>query len=205
MTGSEIMRLEGSSLLMSADIPGLSLEVLAEKHVEPLLRVGTDPLLWEWTSVRCTTEPALRAYLASAMRDHATGEALPLATVYRGEVVGTTRFAAIASNHKRCEIGWTFVKRDLWGSGVNTAVKWLMLRHAFDISGMNRVEFKTDLRNERSRRALASIGAKEEGILRKHMVCDDGHVRDSVYFSVIQQEWPAVSIRLLEKARGKGL
>jgi RimJ/RimL family protein N-acetyltransferase len=164
---------------------------------------ATDPALWRWTAVRCLTEQALRGYLAAAVAGDAAGECLAFATVYRGQVVGSTRFGSLVAAHKRCEIGWTFVRPDLWGSAVNARVKWLMLQHAFETAGMNRVEFKTDARNDRSRRALLALGATEEGTLRRHMVCDDGHLRDSVYFSIVREEWPGVSARLLERIARK--
>jgi RimJ/RimL family protein N-acetyltransferase len=99
--------------------------------------------------------------------------------------------------HLRAEIGWTWVARPAWSTGVNIETKLLLLGHAFEIAGLRRVEFKTDARNERSRGALLALGATFEGVLRKHMVVRDGGPRDSAYYSVIDDEWPAVRRHLL--------
>jgi RimJ/RimL family protein N-acetyltransferase len=198
MTASEIMRF--AAPLIDGEV---TLELLTTSHIDALVTFATHPSLWQWTSVRCLTESALRAYLTSAITAHAAGECLPLATLHRGQVVGSTRYAALAPAHKRCEIGWTFVHPDLWGTSVNARAKYLMLRHAFEVAGLNRVEFKTDALNTRSRRALAALGAVEEGILRRHMICDDGRVRDSVYFSIITEDWPTIRQHLLARIASK--
>ncbi|HEY2156328.1 MAG TPA: GNAT family protein, partial [Isosphaeraceae bacterium] len=111
-------------------------------------------------------------------------------------VVGSTRFMNIVPAHLRVEIGGTWLARPAQRSGINREAKWLMLRHAFETWGLRRVEFKTHASNVQSRTALARLGAVEEGILRKHMVMPDGSERDSVYFSVLDDEWPAVKARL---------
>lgn len=198
MTASEIMRL--TAPLTDGDV---TLELLTTSHIDALVTFATHPSLWQWTSVRCLTESALRTYLTSAITAHAAGECLPLATLHRGQVVGSTRYAALAPAHKRCEIGWTFVHPNLWGTSVNARAKHLMLRHAFEAAGLNRVEFKTDALNTRSRRALAALGATEEGTLRRHMICDDGRVRDSVYFSIITEDWPTIRQNLLARIASK--
>lgn len=107
-------------------------------------------------------------------------------------VVGSTRYLNIAHADKRLEIGFTWYTRDAWAGPVNPSAKLLLMGHAFEALQFNRVEYKTDARNARSRAAIARLGAVEEGIFRKHMILADGHVRDSVYFSVIDTEWPAV-------------
>jgi N-acetyltransferase len=108
------------------------------------------------------------------------------------EVLGSTRFLDLRLEHLRAEIGWTWVTRGAWRSGVNVETKLLLLGHAFESAGLRRVEFKTDARNERSRSALLALGAQFEGIFRKHMVVRDGGPRDSAYYSVIDDDWPAV-------------
>ncbi|MBI1239158.1 MAG: GNAT family N-acetyltransferase [Alphaproteobacteria bacterium] len=107
-------------------------------------------------------------------------------------VVGSTRYLNIAIPDKRLEIGFTWYARDAWAGPVNPSAKLLLMGHAFETLRFNRVEYKTDARNERSRAAIARLGAVQEGIFRKHMVLPNGYVRDSVYFSVIDSEWPAV-------------
>jgi RimJ/RimL family protein N-acetyltransferase len=109
-----------------------------------------------------------------------------------GAVVGSTRFMAINRDHRRAEIGFTFLARRWQRSYVNTEAKYLMLRHAFEAWGCNRVEFITDVLNTKSRQAILRLGAKKEGVLRKHMIMRDGRVRDSVLYSVIESEWPGV-------------
>jgi RimJ/RimL family protein N-acetyltransferase len=111
-------------------------------------------------------------------------------------VVGSTRFCAIAPEHRRVEIGWTFVAAPWQRSAVNTEAKLLMLRHAFETWGCRRVEFKTNALNARSRAALLRLGATEEGTFRSHMVQPDGSRRDTVYFAIIDHDWPAVRARL---------
>jgi RimJ/RimL family protein N-acetyltransferase len=123
----------------------------------------------------------------------------------RMTVVGSTRFAAMDHAHRRVEIGWTWVAKPWQRTPVNTEAKYLMLCHAFEVWRCRRVEFKTATFNEQSRRALLRIGAKEEGVLRNHMVLPDGRNRDTVYYSIIDSEWPGVKKRLKEKmAEGRG-
>ena len=123
---------------------------------------------------------------------------MPFATVERssGRVIGSTRFMAIAAPHRRVEIGSSWVAKPWQRTAVNTEAKYLMLRHAFETWGCLRVELKTDSRNERSRRAMLRLGCVEEGTYRKHVVTERGQVRDTVYFSVVDDEWPAVKARL---------
>ena len=120
-----------------------------------------------------------------------------------GTVVGSTRLGALALAHRRAEIGWTWIARPWQRTAINTEAKLLMLRHAFGPLGCQRVELKTDARNERSRAAMRRIGAVEEGTLRKHMITARGHVRDTVYYSITDEEWPTVEARLVTRlARG---
>jgi RimJ/RimL family protein N-acetyltransferase len=116
--------------------------------------------------------------------------------VESGRAVGSTRFLEIRLEHLRVEIGWTWLTRSVWGSGINVETKLLLLSQAFEVARCRRVEFKTDARNERSRGALEALGAKFEGVLRKHMVVQHGAERDSAYYSVIDDEWPALKAKL---------
>jgi RimJ/RimL family protein N-acetyltransferase len=116
-----------------------------------------------------------------------------------GRVLGSTRFLSLQLDHLCAEIGWTWYARSTWGTGVNVETKLLLLGHAFETAGLRRVEFKTDARNERSRGALTALGAQFEGIFRKHRVLPGGGVRDSAYYSVIDDEWPAVRAGLTER------
>jgi RimJ/RimL family protein N-acetyltransferase len=177
------------------------LEPLRLDHHAGLCAVGLDEELWRWTTTQVSTPEEMRAYVETALKEEAAGLALPFATVEKESagVVGSTRFANIDRVNRHVEIGWTWVGRDWQRTFVNTEAKYLMLRHAFETWGCIRVEFKTDSLNERSRNALLRIGAKEEGTFRNHMIVHDGRLRHSVYFSIIDSEWPTVKTALEEK------
>ncbi len=149
------------------------------------------------------TRDAMREWIETALARQAAGEALPFAIVHRasGRVAGSTRFMEISAPNRRVEIGWTWLGKEFQRTAVNTEAKFLLLRHAFEVLGCLRVEFKTDALNAASRKALARIGATEEGTLRSHMVTASGRVRDSVYFSVIAAEWASVRERLEQQRR----
>jgi len=174
------------------------LEPLSLEHHADLCAVGLDEELWRWIPTQVRTPADMRAYIELALRTQAESSALPFAMIDRasGSAIGSTRFGNIDRLHRRVEIGWTWIGRLWQRTAVNTEAKYLMLRHAFETLGANRVELKTDSLNERSRRAILRLGAVEEGTFRKHMVTESGRVRHSVYFSIIDEEWPAVKARL---------
>ena len=176
------------------------LEPLSLDHVDALVRVGLDPELWRWTLSRIDSREDLQRYIDTALGLQREGHALPFAIVSRqaGQPVGSTRYGSIDRVNCRVEIGWTWVGRAWQRTAINTESKYLLLRHAFETLGCVRVEFKTDVLNEQSRRALLRIGAKEEGTLRRHLRTDSGRWRDSVYYAIVDDDWPAVK-RLLEK------
>ncbi len=182
------------------------LEPLGLRHLDALCAAGLDPSLWALTTIRVASREDMRRYVESALADQAAGIALPFATVERasGTVVGSTRFGSAAPEHARVEIGWTWIAPAWQRTAVNTEAKYLMLCHAFDTLGCRRVELKTSARNLRSQAAMRRIGATEEGTLRKHMINADGSARDSVYFSVIDDEWPRVRARLEAMLGGAG-
>jgi N-acetyltransferase len=173
------------------------LEPLRREHLPELTAAGADPSIWRWYSVDGQTPEAMRAFVEDALDSQARGTAVPF-TVFdaSGAIVGSTRFGAIERKHRRAEIGWTFLATRCQRTGINTEMKYLMLRHAFEAWGLQRVEFKTDSLNEKSRNALKRIGATEEGTLRNHMVTYTGRVRHSVYYSVTAEDWPRVRQRL---------
>ena len=181
------------------------LEPLSSEHHAALCEVGLDEDLWRWTTYRVTSTEEMRRYIETALGEQASGASLPFATIEKltGRAVGSTRFGNIDCANRRLEIGWTWVARNWQRTAVNTEAKYLMLRHAFDTLGAIRVEFKTDSLNERSRRAILRLGAKEEGTFRNHMIVHDGRLRHSVYYSIINEEWPAVRAAL-EERMGKG-
>ena len=177
------------------------LEPLTLDHVDALSAVGLDPSLWALTTIRVNDVDDMRRYVQTALDEQRAGTALPFATMERatGTVVGTTRFGSAVHEHARVEIGWTWIAPPWQRTAVNTEAKYLMLRHAFEVLKIRRVELKTSALNARSRAAILRIGATEEGTLRKHMINADGSARDSVYFSVTDDEWPRVSARLEER------
>jgi RimJ/RimL family protein N-acetyltransferase len=174
------------------------LEPLAESHYSALCEVGLDPELWKITVEGVADAAAMLGYVGRALEAQAKGTALPFAIVDKrsGRVAGSTRFMNIDAKHRRLEIGGTWIARPWQRTAVNTEAKFLMLRHAFETLGCARVEFKTDVINERSRQAILRIGAREEGILRRHMATWNGRMRDSVYFSILDSEWPGVKLNL---------
>lgn len=184
----------------------MRLEPISPDHEEGLWEASRDPRTWEWLSIlQPQTRAELRAYLDAALANQANGTELPLTTVRRADdrVVGSTRFLALRPEHRSVEIGWTWLAPEAWETGINVEAKLLMLEHAFDRLGCLRVELKTDARNDRSRRAMAALPAQFEGVHRKAMLVRGGERRDSAWYSVIDDEWPAVRANLLRRL-GRG-
>jgi RimJ/RimL family protein N-acetyltransferase len=176
----------------------VQLEPLELEHVPRLAEVALDPNLWQWTLARPTDEAGLLAWAEATIANRAAGTELPFVTLEAstGRPIGSTRFMSIVMEHRRLEIGWTWVAPAWQRTGANREAKLLMLGHAFETLGCRRVEFKTDSLNEPSRTALLGIGATFEGIFRNHMVMPGGRMRHSAYYSVIDEEWPEVRARL---------
>jgi RimJ/RimL family protein N-acetyltransferase len=160
--------------------------------------VGLDPGLWLWIPSSVTTPAEMHAYVQAALQMQTDGSALPFAVIDRsfGTIVGSTRYGNIEKSHRRVEIGWTWIAGPWQRTIINTEAKYLLLKHAFEVLGCMRVELKTDSLNERSRAAILRVGAKEEGILRNHMLTQSGRIRDTVYYSILDSEWPAVKASL---------
>src|ERR1700687_3199327 len=177
------------------------LEPLAKAHLAGLAEVGLDEELWRWIPVPVRTVGEMAAYVESALNELEGGTALPFAIVEKatGCAIGSTRYGNIDRTHHRVEIGWTWVARQWQRTAMNTEAKYLLLRHAFETLGCMRVELKTDSLNERSRAAILRIGAREEGIFRNHMITASGRIRHTVYYSMVDSEWPAVKARLESK------
>ena len=174
------------------------LEPLGERHLRGLAAVGLDPELWRWIPAPVRTVEEMAAYIATALWEQEQGVSLPFALVERrtGRLIGSTRYGNIERKHHRVEIGWTWVARAWQRTAVNTEAKYLLLKHAFEALGSIRVELKTDSLNERSRAAILRLGAREEGTLRNHMITSSGRIRHTVYFSIVDAEWPSVKARL---------
>jgi len=179
------------------------LEPLADAHAGELYLAAQDPRIWEWLDPDASASPqAFAAWFAEAVAAARRGEEVPFAVrdARSGAVVGSTRYLALAPEHHRLEVGWTWYAPAVWGTGVNAECKLLLLGHAFERLGCRRVELKTDARNERSRAAMLALGATFEGVFRKHMQRRYG-VRDTAWYSVVDDEWPAVRGRLEERLR----
>ncbi len=176
------------------------LEPLSEGHAAGLWEASRDPRTWRWLPIRQPQTPEeLEAWIEEALARAAGGVDLPLVTFHADEVVGSTRFLALRPEHRSLEIGWTWLHPSAWGGGVNVEAKLLMLGHAFEAWGCRRVELKTDALNERSRGAMEAMGATFEGIHRKHMLVREGENRDSAWYSVVDDDWPAVREGLVER------
>ncbi len=183
--------------------------ILHGNHVElhPLSRAHAGDLsaaiavddLWKLGVSDLPRPVAMEAYIDEALVLQSAGKALPFAIIDKsaGRAVGSTRFGNFEPAHRRVEIGWTWLGTPWQRTAFNTEAKYLLLAHAFESLGLNRVEFKTDVLNGRSRKAILRLGALEEGVMRRHMVMRDGRVRDTVYYSIIAGEWPAVKGNLL--------
>ncbi|CAA0123999.1 Putative ribosomal N-acetyltransferase YdaF [Halioglobus japonicus] len=172
------------------------LEPLAAEHAQGLYNRGRVKADWAYLPRGCFVDMAdTRHWIDEAL---ATPGQLPFAIVEtaRERVVGSTRYLAIHPEHRSLEIGWTWLGQEWQRTAINTQTKLLLLSHAFERLGCARVEFKTDSRNQRSQQALLRIGATREGVLRNHMIAQNNYLRDSVYFSVIEAEWPEVKARL---------
>jgi N-acetyltransferase len=180
------------------------LEPLTLEHVPGLARVGLEPELWRWIPTAVTTVEEMRDYVVRALEDLARGLALPFVIVDRAsdQVIGSTRYGNIERAHHRLEIGWTWITSAFQRTTVNTEAKLLLLTHAFETLRANRVELKTDALNQKSRRAILRLGAAEEGTFRRHLITASGRVRDTVYFSIVDTDWPAVKARLHRLLRG---
>ena len=177
------------------------LEPLSLTHHSALCEIGFDPELWRWTIAQVLTPDQMRAYMETALEWQADGTAIPFATVdlASGRVVGSTRFMTIDRPNRHVEICSTWIAAPWQRTAVNTEAKYLMLHHAFEQWGCIRVELKTDSLNQKSRNAIARLGAKEEGIFRNHMICWGDRIRHSAWYSITSEEWPAVKAGLEAK------
>lgn len=178
------------------------IEPLTERHAPDLLAAADDPNIWTYLpAYQPKSLGDMQAWISDALAGAAGGEQSPFAIVVLANerAVGSTRFLEIRRDARALEIGWTWLATPVQRSAVNTECKLLLLRHAFEVLGALRVQFKTDRRNLRSQRAIERLGAVKEGILRKHRINHDGFVRDSVYYSIVDDEWPDIKAKLLQR------
>lgn len=177
----------------------VQLEPLESRHAEPLWEAAQDERIWHWMRVRGhESRAAFQSYL-----DGVHAGALGFATVVGGTPLGATSYVNVREQDRVLEIGHTWLSPRAWGTGANAEAKLLLLQHAFEDEGLLRVEFKTDARNERSRAALAALPAQFEGVFRKHMLVRGGERRDSAWYAVIDDDWPAVKAALAERVAAK--
>ncbi|MGB9314343.1 MAG: GNAT family protein [Pseudolabrys sp.] len=176
----------------------VALEPLSMRHVDDLAVAGADEAIWRWLPTAHYQPGSMRAFVESALVAQERRAALPFATIdlLSGTAVGSTRYHHIDTDHRRLEIGVTWIGLRHQRSHINTEAKLLQFWYAIDILKCRRVELKADVDNAKSRAAILRLGAMEEGIFRKHMLYADGRNRDNVYFSVIDDDWPAVRARL---------
>jgi RimJ/RimL family protein N-acetyltransferase len=178
------------------------LEPLSEAHVPDLAVVGKDEAIWQFLPYgNINTEAKMSEHVKMLLARASRGTDLPFAVVLleSNQPIGCSRYLEIREDQRALEIGGTWYGRAYQRSGVNTECKYLLIKHAFETLGCIRVQFKTDARNQRSQKSLERIGAVKEGTLRKQMITADGHVRDSIYYSIIESEWPSVKAKLEEK------
>lgn len=192
----------GKALPSDAVLTGelVRLEPLTWEHVPALLEIAyTHPDEFRLTSTP-TNDAEAEAYFGAVLRQRAAGEAHPVAVVDgAGRVVGTSRLSEVNFKHRRCELGFSWYDPALFQSGVNVESKLLLLTFAFEALGLLRVQIHTDTRNVRSQRAILALGARFEGVLRRHQVAKDGYVRDTMVYAITDLDWPEVEARLRER------
>lgn len=173
------------------------LEPLREHHAEGLWEAGKYEEIWTYMSKKMSSLTDIQDWIRIAMDNERKGTELPFVILKKesGEIIGSTRYMAISLHDKGLEIGHTWLTPSVWKTRVNTDCKYLLLKHSFE-KGCIRVQLKTDARNQNSQRAIARIGGVREGVLRNHMIIQDGYVRDTVMYSILDREWPEVAKKL---------
>jgi N-acetyltransferase len=179
----------------------VQLEPLSPDHALELAEAGSNEDIWRYMRYGPINSPEkMKSFISYLLGLQKSGTDLPFAVIHlnSGKAIGMTRYMSIEPDNRSLEIGGTWYNRDYQRTAVNTECKFLLLRHAFEELACIRVQFKADVRNERSQRALERIGAVKEGVLRDHMILPDGTVRSSVFYSILANEWPAVKQNLLK-------
>jgi RimJ/RimL family protein N-acetyltransferase len=175
------------------------LEPMTEAHIPALAEIGVGQPFWDFMVYgRMETVDDMRGWVQDILSRAEKGTDLPFVAIHlaSGRVAGATRYMNIMPNDRGLEIGGTWYGPEFQRTVVNTECKYLLLSHAFETLGCIRVQLKTDLRNERSQKAIERLGAVKEGVLRNHMILPDGHLRHSVFYSILDTEWPGVKERL---------
>lgn len=190
-------------LILSGSV--VELRPLEEASLEELFAVASDQELWRLTSVNYSDRAVFDASFRTALRDRHLGHVYPFVVCLRdsGRIVGTTRYTDIQPQDRKLEIGVTWLARECWSTGINTECKQLLLAHAFETLGANRVQFRTKSDNARSRRALEKIGAVLEGVMRMDKIEASGLARNTTLYSIVREEWPAVKLGLIQRGFGR--
>jgi RimJ/RimL family protein N-acetyltransferase len=178
------------------------LEPLSEAHIPALALAGREQSIWKYMLYAdLTSEESMAAWVLDMLRSQQAGTDLPFAVIHlaSGRAAGATRFLEMRPPHRSLEIGGTWYAPEFQRTRVNTECKYLMLKYAYEEMKCIRVQFKADVRNEQSIRAIERLGAVQEGVLRNHYILQDGTFRDSVYFSILDREWPEVKRRLEQR------
>ncbi|WP_174733091.1 GNAT family N-acetyltransferase [Mesobacillus harenae] len=186
------MRLEGKSVIL---IP------MNMDHLEDLWNAANSSAIWTFMATKIGSKDELAVSMHTAILEADKGLQMPFTVIHKDtkEVIGSTRFIDISLTNKSLEIGWTWYNPAVWRTKVNTECKYLLFELAFESMGIRRIQLKTDLRNTRSQQAIERLGALREGVMRKDRVLSDGYVRNTVLYSVLDEEWPAVKQNLLKK------
>jgi N-acetyltransferase len=176
----------------------VALEPLSLRHLDDLAVAGADESIWRWLPSAHHLPGSMAAFIEQASAAHERRSALPFATIDQNtkKAVGSTRYHHIEVEHRRLEIGVTWIGTAYQRTHINTEAKLLQLWYAFEVLKCRRVELKADVDNQKSRTAILRLGATQEGIFRKHMLYADGRNRDNAYFSIIDDDWPQVRERL---------
>ncbi|NII72864.1 RimJ/RimL family protein N-acetyltransferase [Dyella sp. SG562] len=177
-----------------------------EVHLDELFELGRDREIWRLTSVDYSDPQIFYPSFAAALRERELGKTYPFLIRLRGDgrIVGTTRFLEIQPQDRKLEIGVTWMASAFWGSGINLECKLLLLAHCFETLDANRVQFRAKADNARSRRALEKIGAVFEGVMRKDKIEASGKPRDTAFYSIVSEEWPALKPRLAAQLEAAG-
>lgn len=175
--------------------PRIDLVPLALAHTEDLLAAASHDQVWTYLDEPTpATRESIRALILEALDEQAAGQRLPFAIVLRenGRAIGSMSYIDIQPRHRALELGWAWLAPDYWQTGIGREASYLLIRHAFERLDAVRVALKTDARNARSQRAIAGLGAVREGVFRRHRILRDGHQRDSVFYSLIREDWDSV-------------
>ena len=181
---------------LELDTTRVTLRLMKMEDMDALAAIAGPDEIWKYFTLELNKRDQLQLWMETAMRERAEGKRMPFVIINKDDnkICGCTSFGNISFYDKRIEIGWTWLGTASMGSGVNHHAKFILLSYAFDALRFERVEIKTDNLNERAKKALVHIGAREEGVLRSHMLMPHGRRRDSVYYSILQDEWEDVKM-----------